>query len=91
MNEEWSQIAANAISHWAERSGMAVMEAAAMQERPSVLYRPRIFIDGDQWCALYGDNLQDGVAGFGDSPEDAMWRFNQEWSKKLAKATGEQE
>jgi len=21
------------------------------------------------WCALYGDNLQDGVVGFGESPE----------------------
>jgi len=22
------------------------------------------------WCALYGDNLQDGVVGFGESPEE---------------------
>jgi len=36
---------------------------------PHVLMRPKLSIDGDQWCALYGENLQDGVAGFGDSPD----------------------
>lgn len=40
--------------------------------RPCVLFRPALFIDGDQWCALYGENLQEGVAGFGDTPELAM-------------------
>ena len=31
-----------------------------------------ISLDGDQWCALLGENLQVGVAGFGDSPIDAL-------------------
>lgn len=55
------------------------MNAALEQQRPSVLYRPAISIDGSQWCALYGDNLQDGVAGFGDSPAAAMEDFDKEW------------
>ncbi len=38
---------------------------ACDQGVPSFMYRPKIFIDGNQWCALYGDNLQDGVFGFG--------------------------
>ena len=32
--------------------------------------------DGNQWCWLLGDNLQDGVAGFGDTPYEAMIAFN---------------
>ena len=28
--------------------------------------------DGDQWCALVGDDLQTGVAGFGDTQGDAL-------------------
>ena len=36
--------------------------------RPSVLFRVKVFLDDDQWCALYGENLQEGVAGFGKSP-----------------------
>lgn len=49
------------------------------QTRPSVLMRPRIFIDGNQWCCLYGDNIQDGVAGFGDTPEAAACDFDTSW------------
>jgi hypothetical protein len=45
--------------------------------------RPRLFIDGNQWCALYGENLQDGVAGFGDSPADAARAFDAAMTQKL--------
>lgn len=31
--------------------------------------------DGDKFCWLYGDNLQDGIAGFGDSPMQAAYDF----------------
>lgn len=44
---------------------------------------PRIFIDGNQWCVLYGKNLQDGVAGFGDTPRQAAYAFNKAWDKPL--------
>ena len=50
---------------------------------PSVIFKPRLFIDGNQWCALYGENLQDGVAGFGGSPSMAMRDFDIAWNKKL--------
>ena len=68
--------AVEAVAHEFER-------AAYEQQRPSAIYRPSISIDGNQWCALYGDNLQDGVAGFGDSPEAAMQDFDSQWQKKL--------
>lgn len=29
-------------------------------ERPSVLYRPTLFIEGSQWMALYGDSIASG-------------------------------
>ncbi len=90
MNDEWSRLAASTICHWAEMSAESIRMAASSYERPSALYRPRIFIDGDQWCALYGEDLQNGVAGFGNSPEDAMWDFDACWQKPLkVKATGE--
>ena len=50
---------------------------------PSTLFRPKIYMDGNQWCALYGENLQDGVAGFGKSPADAMANFDANWDKKI--------
>ncbi len=51
--------------------------------RPCVMMRPKISVDGNQWCALYGDNLQDGVAGFGDSPAKAMQDFDNNWQKDI--------
>ena len=47
--------------------------------RPSVLFRPSIGRDGNMWCALYGEDLMDGVAGFGETPEKAMEAFDKAW------------
>ena len=51
--------------------------------RPSYIHKPKLSIDGKIWCALYGTNLQDGVAGFGESPELAYQDFDRNWIKKL--------
>ena len=32
----------------------------------------RIFLDGDQWCCLFGENLQVGHGTFGKSPMGAV-------------------
>lgn len=56
---------------------------------PHVRMRPKIYIDGNRWCALYGENLQDGVAGFGDSPEMAMLDFDKSFRTEIADAEGE--
>lgn len=51
-----------------------VLEAGAAK-----LARLTLSLDGNMWCALYGTNLQDGVAGFGDTPDDAVAAFNREF------------
>lgn len=51
---------------------------------PHVVYRPRLFADGDQWCALLGDDLMTGVAGFGDTPAAAMADFDASWLTAMA-------
>ncbi len=57
-------------------------ELAYQYTRPSTMYRPKLMQDGNQWCALLGDDLQVGIAGFGDSPSDAMSNFDSAWHKK---------
>ncbi len=74
------------IGHHAAMAASSIQEAASCYNEPSAIYRPKISIDGNQWCALYGDNLQDGVAGFGDSVALAMVDFNRNWYKKLGAA-----
>ena len=58
--------------------------ATLQMRRPFVLLRPKMFPDGNKWCALYGDNIHDGVAAFGDTPDAAALQFYIEW--KNAKA-----
>jgi hypothetical protein len=32
--------------------------------------------DGNKWFILYGDSIQSGIAAFGDTPEDAITKFD---------------
>ena len=52
--------------------------------RPCMVLRPSLSIDGNMWCALHGENLQDGVAGFETSPAEAYADFDQAWHRALA-------
>lgn len=72
------------VGHYFEMASVKIQEAASGYGSPSVLYRPSLSIDGNKWCALYGENLQDGVAGFGDSPAQAMADFDKSWHRFAA-------
>ena len=55
------------------------------QQRPSVLLRPKLHPDGNTWCALYGEDLQAGVAGFGETPKLAMIDFDKNYNEMTLK------
>jgi len=57
----------------------AAFQAEVERQRPFFLLRPRMYPDGNMWCALYGENLQGGVAGFGVTPEAAAKDFDANW------------
>ena len=71
------------VSYDAFIARVAICEAAAIvsgaMTAPHMLYKPTLSPDGTKWCALYGDDLQVGVAGFGDTPEKAMAAFDVAW------------
>jgi hypothetical protein len=79
MTNEQLNVTASDTCHAANMAFAAIQQAAYCQMEPSVLYRPRIFQDGDQWCALLGEDLQVGICGFGFSPADAVAAFNIAW------------
>lgn len=58
-------------------------ELAKKMLLPSMMLKPKIFIDGNKWCALFCENLQSGVVGFGASPEEAYKEFDKAWVKTL--------
>lgn len=73
------------FSYTATRLIVAIEDVANSHQRPSVLFRPQLTLDGNQWIALYGENLTVGVAGHGDSPELAMVAFDKAWNQKIEK------
>lgn len=84
-----SEIASRCDASWIiEIIKQEFLSAAMEHHRPSVLFKPTLSIDGNQWCALYGSDLQDGVAGFGDTPDEAMRDFDLNWNRPIPK--GEQ-
>ena len=54
-----------------------------------VILGARIFRDGNEWCALFGEDLQTGVSGFGKSPLKAMQAFDKAWVEELPFSTKE--
>lgn len=84
------------LSNLAPHIQQEVYSVSHEMQRPSVLYRPAISADGNMWCVLLGEDLQSGVAGFGETPAKAMAAFDTEFWKgqtpaaiRLAKAAAE--
>lgn len=69
------------VSSEAYMARTAIQEAAnsiaCEMTRPSVLYRPMLTADGTMWCVLLGSDLQEGVSGFGETPDAAMRAFDE--------------
>lgn len=45
--------------------------------------------DGSMWCALMGENLQEGVAGFGKTIPDALYSLSEAWESTYCPDCGE--
>lgn len=91
LNEERQTVVMDSICHSARVYFYGLSEAVWRDiTTPFCRLRPKMYIDGDQWCALYGENLQDGVAGFGATPAEAEAAFNQTWTSHRVKSTAEE-
>ena len=49
------------------------------------MLKPKVYQDGNQWCVLYGEDLQSGIAGFGDTIRLAIYDFNKQFDKPIKK------
>lgn len=73
----------NEADYWNEKynsdermSRIMYEDIACAYTRPSKVFSPKIYPDGDMWCCLLGDNIQEGVVGFGKTPELACKNFD---------------
>jgi hypothetical protein len=70
------------LDHYARQALYAVQRATEEYERPCVVFRARLYLDGNSWCAVVGDDLVTGCAAFGESPDIAMRNFDKAWFEK---------
>lgn len=80
IDSENSSMAANAICHAADMIKEEYRYTLSQYSRPSTVHKPKLYPDGNMWCALYGEDLQMGVAGFGETPAKAMENFDHNWN-----------
>lgn len=50
------------------------------------MLRPKLFKDGNSWCVLFGENIQEGIAGFGKTPHLAILGWNKNWHNPVSQA-----
>jgi len=86
MNEEtyWKEKLSRE-QHQLDYEHQSRMNALVQAEEMNLfsLLKPKVGIDGDQHYVLYGDNLQQGVAGFGDTLMLAIYDFNKSFHSAI--------
>jgi len=83
LDEDKQMMIVNAACHAIAMNQEMERMVIGERERPSYLWKPKLSQCGNQWRALYGENPQEGIAGFGDSPEKAMQAFDKAWHTSL--------
>jgi len=76
----------NAGYQWAlaaDQATAAILDVQAEMLRPSTVHKPRLYQDGDQWCALLGDDIMSGLSGFGDTPAAAFAAFDKAFTTPI--------
>jgi hypothetical protein len=85
MDQVIVQQATYSIDAMQRRFEDCAIDVSRALSAPHLIYGAKLSKDGNQWCWLYGDNLQEGIAGFGDTPEQAARAFDTAWSNERAK------
>jgi len=76
LSEYQQMNAVSEISRWAQ---IAFDNITWELTKPHVVHRVIPVPDGNKWCCLLGDDLQVGIAGFGDTPAEAAKAFDKAW------------
>lgn len=74
-----------AFAFAADTEARCIQNLYSERDRPFYHMKAKLFIDGDKWCALYGENIQEGLCGFGSSPFEAICEFDTNYYKKIDK------
>jgi len=85
--EEILQVESNQRQHYETMLFQSKQVAAIEAEEYNkfALLKPKIYIDGNQWCVLLGDDIVEGIVGFGDTPYLAILDWNRAWTEQALK------
>lgn len=88
LNENDSNVLMNSINHYESLQHQAKLDYAITKSQLVFIeaFNLKPYIDGNQWCILLGENIQDGIFGCGDSPFLAINDFNNQMYKSLKKS-----
>ena len=83
LDKEYSHMLANSLDHYAgiehqERLNILITEQELQYVKAFGL---EPFKDGNSWCVLLGENIQEGICGFGETPMKAILDFNRAMNK----------
>ena len=88
---EWPRDCEFILQRAADEIKDAAILASDEAARPFMQLKTSIMKDGNQWSVLYGENLMEGVSGYGDSPEEASRDFDRNWLAKISDQVVERE
>lgn len=82
INEKDSTMLREQLSHQAYMQHQEEMNYIIQKQESHlvVVFGLKPYMDGDQWCYLLGENIQEGICGFGDTPFLAMLDFNKNFT-----------
>ena len=85
LNENDSNVLMNSINHYEFLQNQEKLDYVITKSQLVFIetFNLKPYIDGNQWCILLGENIQDGIVGFGDSPFQAILNFNNQMYKSL--------
>lgn len=75
------------LLHYIDALGQSVKNIAVETEEYNLfsILKPKLFIKENQWCCLYGNDIETGIAGFGESPYASILNWSKQWYKKISK------
>lgn len=91
MREEESREVASRLMHFAdiEHQEKSMFLCQQQEYYLFLTLKPKFGIDGNQHYVLYGEDLQSGIAGFGDTLYKAILDFNNAFHKAVPQKSKE--
>jgi hypothetical protein len=81
LNEYWSAQAVEEYRQMLNEQKMQNYSFNCERIAPHVIHNAKVYQDGDEFCCLLGENIQEGICGFGRTPREACNEFDRIWEQ----------